>query len=144
MRRIEIALLVMTFVAAGCATTEVTPQPTPDLKRQLRQKNIILSEVNEEQVRKWLKEDPSYQAIAQNCLQLFKGKKLIDGERPDPLEVIMGRYREEIGGEYSRWIPPRMCNDLNALEAAILKAWKERHPDIPATRFEEIVEAVAG
>jgi hypothetical protein len=119
-----------------------TPIPGSKLEQELSKANIILSEseVDVQQVRTWLKSDPSYQALAQSCLKVLAGKRVSD---PVPLNVVNGWYREALGYSSDKYVPPGGYNNLGKLKVAIFAAWKERHGGSTQNSFEEIVEKVS-
>jgi hypothetical protein len=112
------------------------------LEQELSKANIILSEseVDVQQVRIWLRSDPSYQALAQSCLKVLAGKRVSD---PVPLNVVNGWYREALGYSSDKYVPPEGYNNLGKLKVAIFAAWKERHAGSTQNSFEEIVENVS-
>ena len=80
----------------------VTTVSASQLEQELSKANIVLSEVDVPKVRTWLRSDPVYDALAQSCLKVLAGKRVRD---PVPLDVINGRYREQLGYASDKYVP---------------------------------------
>lgn len=114
------------------------PQPGPDsVERLLEKANIILSEVNPAQVRIWLRDDPAYQALAGYCLDVLAGRRVLD---PIPLDVINGRYKEQLGFPPGYYLTADKYKPDDNLRTAIFRAWQERHSNTTKSSFAEIVK----
>lgn len=111
-----------------------------EFEQELSKANIILSEVDRDQVRMWLRNDTAYQALAQLCLTVLKGKRVVD---PVPLDVINGYYKQELDYAFDEWVGPEEYNDRDKLEIAIFRTWKERYKADPRSSFDEIVESIS-
>ncbi len=118
-------------------TETATPQPVlteKELEDELKKLNVILSQTQEEEVRKWLS-NTGYRFLAENTLTALAGRRLI---APVPLDVINETYKAEIKkpgenislGEYK---------NLEAYEPAILAAWNKVWPEDRATSLSDIV-----
>ena len=109
----------------------------PLLEKQLAAVNIYLSDAEVEKVRGFLRKDAAYQALADDCLALLKGKQLVS---PVPLDTINGWYKEELGLKGDPYIAKDRYDNMGKLRWAIYKAWLEKQP--PGTKekgFREIV-----
>lgn len=113
--------------------------PTAQLEQELSKANIYLSDVNPDKIRNWLRSDPAYYALAQNCLVVMSGKKVNDLV---PLDVINGKYKELFGYAPNQYLRPDKYNDLDKLKIAILKAWQDKNAGFPQTSFDQIVEDI--
>ena len=92
--------------------------PVPLLEEQLSDVNIYLSKTDVNRVRGYLRNDPAYQALANDCLALLKGNAYIAADRYDA------------SGKLGR---------------AIYEAWKETQPPgRPEKGFGDIVVPVSG
>jgi hypothetical protein len=118
----------------------VVSVPASQLEQELSKANIVLSEVDVAKVRTWLRSDPVYDALAQSCLKVLAGKRVRD---PVPLDVINGRYREQLGYASDKYVPADQYGDLAKIEVAIFTAWKERHAGYLQKNFNEIVENIS-
>ena len=99
--------------------------PVPLLEEQLSDVNIYLSKTDVNRVRGYLRNDPAYQALANDCLVLLKGKQLIS---PVPLDVINGRYKNELGLKGNAYIAADRYDASGKLGRAIYEAWEEKQP----------------
>ena len=116
--------------------------PVPLLEEQLSDVNIYLSKTDVNRVRGYLRNDPAYQALANDCLALLKGKQLIS---PVPLDAINGRYKNELGLKGDVYIAPDRYDASGKLGRAIYEAWLEKQPPgVPEKGFGGIVVAVSG
>ncbi len=108
------------------------------LEAELSKANIILTEVPDkhDQVREWLLSDLQYQVMAQTCLTVLNGKRVID---PVQLDVIVAKYRVLLGGNSGTNYSADRYTDRNKAKEAIFKTWKEQHPDSLQKSFDEIV-----
>jgi hypothetical protein len=114
-----------------------SPPPTPSLlERHLADANIILSEVDPQQVRGWLKDDPAYKALAGACLQIIGNGRIVD---PIPLDVINGKYKLELGVKENDYLTQDKYNQPASLKMAIFHTWYERHPNAPQKAFADIL-----
>ena len=66
------------------------PVPVPLLEEQLSDVNIYLSKTDVNRVRGYLRNDSAYQALANDCLALLKGKQLIFGGQAFLIVVVEG------------------------------------------------------
>jgi len=115
----------------------VTLAPIGQLEQDLSNANIILSDVNPDQIRKWLRSEPAYHILAQNCLKVMRGMRVNDTVS---LDVINSKYRELHGYPPDKYLLPDKYDDMDKLKIAIFTAWKERHSAFPQTSFDQIVE----
>ena len=111
---------------------QLEPGIAPQLESALLRANIVLSEVNVEQVRIWLRDDLAYQALACLCFRVLTGKKV---KSPLPLDVLNSKYRD--GG----YIPPEEYDDDERLRKVIVTTWEERHTGV-VKPFKDIVESI--
>lgn len=125
---------------------QLTPVPTSvavpatGLEAELAKANIILTEVagKRSQVQEWLISDGQYYAMAQSCITVLAGKRVID---PVPLDVIVVKYRvNTLKGRPDSNFPSEQYRDMEGVKDAIFKTWKERHADFPQKSFDEIVQ----
>ncbi len=124
------------------AKVQVAEIPVPLLEKELSDANIYLSATDVNRVRNFLKNDPAYQALANDCLALLKGKQLVS---PVPLDVINGRYKNELGLKGNAYIAPDRYDASGKLGRAIYEAWKETQPPgRPEKGFGEIVVPISG
>ena len=121
---------------------EVAQVQVPLLEKELSDVNIYLSDTEVNKVRGFLRNDPAYQALADDCLALLKGKQLIS---PVPLDAINGRYKNELGLKGDVYIAPDRYDASGKLGRAIYEAWLEKQPPgVPEKGFGGIVVAVSG
>ena len=82
-----------------------------------------LSDTDENRVRRFLRDDPAYQQLAKDCLELMKGKRLSSGV---PLNVINGKYKEQLGLPSNKYIEAGQYDRFGKLKKAIFNAWAEK------------------
>src|SRR5574341_446497 len=105
------------------------------LENELAKANTCLSDPRNPQVRDWLINDQQFQITAQSCLRILAGKKVI---HRIPFDLIVANYRMLLGGSPYANLPSDKSRDMDKLEDAIFKTWKERYPDLPQKSFGEI------
>jgi hypothetical protein len=116
------------------------PEPQPaNVEQKLSNANIILSEGDISQVRKWLNTDPAYQALAQACLDLVGDRRVI---HPIPLDVINYKYKRLHDPVPDDHLSPDKYRDIEKLKRAIFETWKERHTEASQNSFDTIVESI--
>ncbi len=114
-------------VSNASPAPSVPSRPISKLEQELDRVNIVLSMGTPEdvaRVRQWLHNDPAYQVLAEECLTLLKGKRLLN---PVSLDVINGKFKEQLGVHGSDTIRPERYRDPEALKVAIFLTWKESH-----------------
>ena len=144
-----VALVVAAFIGVahhyllkGEDSAKEDDRPVPLLEEELSDVNIYLSKTDVNRVRGFLRNDSAYQALANDCLALLKGKQLIS---PVPLDVINGRYKNEFGLKGNAYIAADRYDASGKLGRAIYEAWKETQPPgRPEKGFGEIVVPVSG
>ena len=144
-------LLIGTFLAGALtaprhpssAAPSASPTPTTPvskLEQELDRANIALSTGAPEdvaRVRQWLHNDPAYQVLAEECLALLKGKRLLN---PVSLDVINGKFKGQIGAPAGDTIRPERYRNPEVLKVAIFLTWKESHLYGGHQSFEDIVQ----
>ena len=116
-------------------------QPS-QIEQKLADKNIALSQADENRVRGWLISDPAYQALANNTLHLLQTNRIVG--TPIALDVINGRYKELLGVSSSDYVTADKYNDQNLLKQAIFMAWSDRQPaGYTQKSYKEILAPIA-
>ncbi len=116
--------------------------PVPLLEKELSDVNIYLSDTEVNRVRGFLRNDPAYQALANDCLALLKENQLIS---PVPLDAINGHYKNELGLKGDVYIAADRYDASGKLGRAIYEAWLEKQPPgVKEKGFGEIVVPVSG
>ncbi len=118
-------------------TVQVVAAPAPIVERQLLDANVTLSDGLEADVREWLRNDPAYIALANQCIQLLAGKRVID---VIPLDVIASEYKKQFGYGYGQYLPASKFGDQEKLRIAILNTWNGRYPDNKKNNYDDLVQ----
>ena len=126
----------------GLGKDRIRQVQVPLLEKELSDVNIYLSDTEVNKVRGFLRNDPAYQALANDCLALLKGKQLVS---PVPLDAINGRYKNELGLKGDVYIAADRYDASGKLGRAIYEAWLEKQPPgVWEKGFGDIVVRVSG
>lgn len=113
------------------------------LKQQLSQRNIALAggrpavrEKNQERVLGWIRDDPSYRALANLCIKALGASRL---RRELHLDVINGKYIQQVDAT-AKQLEAEAYNDVPRLQRALVVHWNEQYPEDKAAEFKQIVE----
>lgn len=104
--------------------------------------NIYLSDTKPQDVSNWIENDPAYRVLITSCFELllYKNKRLKSGI---PLDVINGKYKENLGYRAEDAVPPEEYNNLEMLKKAIYSTWEgSKHQPHPEKNFDDIVENI--
>ena len=136
-RRLSGWRIVIVLIGEAVAVEHVREVPVPLLEKELSDVNIYLSDTDVNKIRGELRHDPAYQALANDCLALLKGKQLIS---PVPLDSINGKYKNELGLRGNAYIAADRYDASGKLGRAIYEAWLVKQPPgRPEKSFGEII-----
>jgi len=93
------------------------------VERELSNVNIYLSDTDENQVRQDLQDDPAYRKLAEDCLEVMRGRRLSSGV---PLNMINGMYKREFGVPTNGYIQADRYDALGKVRQAIFDAWAKK------------------
>jgi hypothetical protein len=108
------------------------------LERDLDKAGLVLSEVDIPSNRRWLRDDASMQALAQNILAVLESRRVT---RPIPFDVVAGRYKELLGYPPAKTLDAEQYGDRAKIREAMLLAFNERGSKVRS--FDEILEGAA-
>ena len=112
------------------------------MEKELSDANINLSDTDEGKVRRFIRDDPAYQQLAKDCLELMKGKRLTSVV---PLDDINGKYKEQLGLPSDKYIGAGQYDHFGKLKQAIFNAWADKQKGGYWERsFGDIVVPVSG
>jgi hypothetical protein len=110
--------------------------PVSVIERKLFDANVILSDGLQEDVRGWLRQDPAIIALADECMKLLDGRRLIDAV---PLDVIANEYKKQYGKGYGEYLTAEHWHDATKLRKAVVRAWNGRYPDKKVSEFSALL-----